>query len=146
MLKEVPLYNDVMLPSTSEKLPLPMSPLAPSDPSPDLVKMEPRGEEFSFSSTSHHVSDTANTPSISASSSEVDTWLIIIEAYSDVIMIEKEFWCCDIESVFPLPPCSPAVQQITSMWIQILAPNLNWIWLRKCLLLTQKPTPTLTQM
>lgn len=32
LLKEVPLYNDVMLPSTSEKLVLPLSPLPPSEP------------------------------------------------------------------------------------------------------------------
>lgn len=50
------------------------------------------------------------------------------------------------EIVFFLCPCSPAVHQITSMWIQISALNLNWIWLRKCLLLTQMPTPSLTHM
>uniref|UniRef100_A0A8D3DRV3 Hypoxia-inducible factor 1-alpha n=1 Tax=Scophthalmus maximus TaxID=52904 RepID=A0A8D3DRV3_SCOMX len=32
LLKEVPLYNDVMLPSSSEKLALPLSPLPPSEP------------------------------------------------------------------------------------------------------------------
>ncbi|KAM9341015.1 hypoxia inducible factor 1 subunit alpha a [Symphorus nematophorus] len=32
LLKDVPLYNDVMLPSTSEKLALPLSPLPPSEP------------------------------------------------------------------------------------------------------------------
>lgn len=32
LLKEVPLYNDVMLPSTSDKLALPLSPLPPSEP------------------------------------------------------------------------------------------------------------------
>ncbi|KAM9355130.1 hypoxia inducible factor 1 subunit alpha a [Pholidichthys leucotaenia] len=32
LLKEVPLYNDVMLPSTSEKLSLPLSPLPPTEP------------------------------------------------------------------------------------------------------------------
>lgn len=31
LLKEVPLYNDVMLPSTSDKLALPLSPLPPSE-------------------------------------------------------------------------------------------------------------------
>lgn len=71
LLKEVPLYNDVMLPSTTEKLPLPLSPLAPSTPSPALVKMESGGEDFSFSSSSRRTPDTANTPSSSTSSSEV---------------------------------------------------------------------------
>ncbi|XP_034431394.1 hypoxia-inducible factor 1-alpha-like isoform X5 [Hippoglossus hippoglossus] len=32
LLKDVPLYNDVMLPSSSEKLALPLSPLPPSEP------------------------------------------------------------------------------------------------------------------
>ncbi|XP_028252219.1 hypoxia inducible factor 1 subunit alpha a isoform X2 [Parambassis ranga] len=32
LLKDVPLYNDVMLPSTSDKLVLPLSPLPPSEP------------------------------------------------------------------------------------------------------------------
>ncbi|XP_072222111.1 hypoxia inducible factor 1 subunit alpha a [Leuresthes tenuis] len=32
MLKDVPLYNDVMLPATSDKLALPLSPLPPSEP------------------------------------------------------------------------------------------------------------------
>jgi len=32
MLKDVPLYNDVMLPATSVKLALPLSPLPPSEP------------------------------------------------------------------------------------------------------------------
>uniref|UniRef100_A0A673AQI0 Hypoxia-inducible factor 1-alpha n=1 Tax=Sphaeramia orbicularis TaxID=375764 RepID=A0A673AQI0_9TELE len=32
LLKDVPLYNDVMLPSTSDKLALPLSPLPPSEP------------------------------------------------------------------------------------------------------------------
>ncbi|XP_040916168.1 hypoxia inducible factor 1 subunit alpha a [Toxotes jaculatrix] len=32
LLKDVPLYNDVMLPSSSEKLPLPLSPLPPTEP------------------------------------------------------------------------------------------------------------------
>lgn len=32
LVKDVPLYNDVMLPSTSDKLTLPLSPLPPSEP------------------------------------------------------------------------------------------------------------------
>ncbi|XP_014843363.1 PREDICTED: hypoxia-inducible factor 1-alpha [Poecilia mexicana] len=32
LLKDVPLYNDVMLPSSGGKLPLPLSPLAPTEP------------------------------------------------------------------------------------------------------------------
>lgn len=32
LLTDVPLYNDVMLPSTSDRLALPLSPLPPSEP------------------------------------------------------------------------------------------------------------------
>lgn len=32
LLKDVPLYNDVMLPASGDKLVLPLSPLAPTEP------------------------------------------------------------------------------------------------------------------
>uniref|UniRef100_A0A3B5LK43 Hypoxia-inducible factor 1-alpha n=1 Tax=Xiphophorus couchianus TaxID=32473 RepID=A0A3B5LK43_9TELE len=32
LVKDIPLYNDVMLPSSGDKLPLPLSPLAPTEP------------------------------------------------------------------------------------------------------------------
>lgn len=65
LLKEVPLYNDVMLPSSSEKLPISLSPLTPSDSIPALTKLETGGEDFPFSSASDHVPDPTNTPSTS---------------------------------------------------------------------------------
>uniref|UniRef100_A0A8C1JH62 Hypoxia-inducible factor 1-alpha n=1 Tax=Cyprinus carpio TaxID=7962 RepID=A0A8C1JH62_CYPCA len=52
LLKEVPLYNDVMLPSSSKKLPISLSPLTPT-------------EDFPFSSASDRGPDSANTPSTS---------------------------------------------------------------------------------
>uniref|UniRef100_A0A673N9L9 Hypoxia-inducible factor 1-alpha n=1 Tax=Sinocyclocheilus rhinocerous TaxID=307959 RepID=A0A673N9L9_9TELE len=55
LLKEVPLYNDVMLPSSSEKLPISLSPLTPSD----------SAEDFPFSSASDRGPDSTNTPSTS---------------------------------------------------------------------------------
>ncbi|MCI4389431.1 hypothetical protein PGIGA_G00097780 [Pangasianodon gigas] len=97
LLKEVPLYNDVMLPSTSEKLPLPLSPLAPSDPSPALAKMEPGGGDFSFSSTSHRTPDTASTPSSSASSSEPSSPADYFHVDSD---IGSEFKLDLVEKMF----------------------------------------------
>lgn len=110
LLKEVPLYNDVMLPSTREKLPMPLSPLAPSDLSSALEKIEPGREDCSFSSTSHSTSDIASTPSSSISSSEVDTFHLLI--ISDAIMNgKKEFCCCDGKIIFLLSspqPRSPA--------------------------------------
>ncbi|KAL1254621.1 hypothetical protein QQF64_016850, partial [Cirrhinus molitorella] len=65
LLKEVPLYNDVMLPSSSEKLPISLSPLTPSDSSPVLTKLETGVEDFPFSSASDRGPDSANTPSTS---------------------------------------------------------------------------------
>uniref|UniRef100_A0A671QLS4 Hypoxia-inducible factor 1-alpha n=1 Tax=Sinocyclocheilus anshuiensis TaxID=1608454 RepID=A0A671QLS4_9TELE len=65
LLKEVPLYNDVMLPSSSEKLPICLSPLTPSDSAPDLNKLETRAEDFPFSSASDRGPDSTNTPSTS---------------------------------------------------------------------------------
>ncbi|XP_059208700.1 hypoxia inducible factor 1 subunit alpha a [Centropristis striata] len=59
LLTEVPLYNDVMLPSTSEKLALPLSPLPPSEPlnvtttSSKEVKAERFTPAPSTTSTSH---------------------------------------------------------------------------------------------
>ncbi|XP_053344996.1 hypoxia inducible factor 1 subunit alpha b [Clarias gariepinus] len=97
VLKEVPLYNDVMLPSTSEKLPLPLSPLAPSDPSPALVKMEPGGEEFSISSTSRRTLDTASTSPSSTSSSEASSPSHYFHVDSDV---NSEFKLDLVEKMF----------------------------------------------
>ncbi|KAM9708173.1 hypoxia inducible factor 1 subunit alpha a [Menidia menidia] len=42
MLKDVPLYNDVMLPATSDQLALPLSPLTPSEP---LTGSSPTSED-----------------------------------------------------------------------------------------------------
>ncbi|XP_062858272.1 hypoxia inducible factor 1 subunit alpha b [Trichomycterus rosablanca] len=60
-----PLYNDVMLPSTSENISLPLSRLVSGEPSPALSKAEPEGEDFSFSSTPHSTPRSASTPAIS---------------------------------------------------------------------------------
>ncbi|XP_051951529.1 hypoxia inducible factor 1 subunit alpha b [Xyrauchen texanus] len=61
LLKEVPLYNDVMLPSSSENLPMTLSCLTTSESVPPLTKLE-TAEDFPFSSDSHRVPD-SNTPS-----------------------------------------------------------------------------------
>ncbi|XP_033498424.1 hypoxia inducible factor 1 subunit alpha a isoform X1 [Epinephelus lanceolatus] len=64
LLKEVPLYNDVMLPSTSDKLALPLSPLPPSEPldvtttSSEVAKAESFAPAPSTTSTSHSSSET----------------------------------------------------------------------------------------
>nr|AJG42186.1 hypoxia-inducible factor 1 alpha B [Schizopygopsis pylzovi] len=65
LLKEVPLYNDVMLPSGSEKLSISLSPLTPSDSTLVLTKLETGAEDFPFSSASDLGPDSTNTPSTS---------------------------------------------------------------------------------
>nr|AAW69834.1 hypoxia-inducible factor 1 alpha [Gymnocypris przewalskii] len=65
LLKEVPLYNDVMLPSGSEKLSIILSPLTPSDSTPVLTKLKTGAEDFPFSSASDLGPDSTNTPSTS---------------------------------------------------------------------------------
>uniref|UniRef100_A0AAR2J9Y5 Hypoxia-inducible factor 1-alpha n=1 Tax=Pygocentrus nattereri TaxID=42514 RepID=A0AAR2J9Y5_PYGNA len=62
LLKEVPLYNDVMLPSTSEKLPLPLSPLAPSEPPPALTKLDTDTADKPSSPTTGSSSSEPNSP------------------------------------------------------------------------------------
>lgn len=80
LLKEVPLYNDVMLPSTSEKLVLPLSPLPPSEPlhvaptTPDDTK----GKRC--------ILDSSATP---ASSSVVKLITVKINIYSGSMSTEK---------------------------------------------------------
>lgn len=62
LLKDVPLYNDVMLPSMSEKLVLPLSPLPPSEPL-HVTSTNPEDTKIK-----HYILDSPSTP---ASSSEV---------------------------------------------------------------------------
>uniref|UniRef100_A0A8C1JI51 Hypoxia-inducible factor 1-alpha n=1 Tax=Cyprinus carpio TaxID=7962 RepID=A0A8C1JI51_CYPCA len=62
LLKEVPLYNDVMLPSSSKKLPISLSPLTPSDSAPVLTKLDTGAEDFPFSSASDRGPDSPNSP------------------------------------------------------------------------------------
>ncbi|TRZ02161.1 hypothetical protein DNTS_007280 [Danionella cerebrum] len=69
LLKEVPVYNDVMLPTSSEKLPISLSPLTPSDSLPALTKLESGSDDFPFSSASDRVPELTNTPSTSGLSS-----------------------------------------------------------------------------
>lgn len=63
LLKDVPLYNDVMLPSSSERLALPLSPLPTSEPlhlataSSEKAKAESYAPAPSTTLTSHSSSE-----------------------------------------------------------------------------------------
>ncbi|XP_072538837.1 hypoxia inducible factor 1 subunit alpha b [Salminus brasiliensis] len=128
LLKEVPLYNDVMLPSTSEKLPLPLSPLAPSEPPPALTKLETGGEDFSFPSASHHRADAANTPSTpstgsssSAPNSPIDYCFQVdsdIGSEFKLDLVEKLF-AIDTEAKTPF-----STQDMGDLDLEMLAPYI----------------------
>ncbi|XP_007256724.3 hypoxia inducible factor 1 subunit alpha b [Astyanax mexicanus] len=128
LLKEVPLYNDVMLPSTSEKLPLPLSPLAPSEPPPALDKLETGGEEFAFPSTSHRSADAANTPSTpstgsstSAPNSPIDYCFQVdsdIGSEFKLDLVEKLF-AIDTEAKTPY-----STQDMGDLDLEMLAPYI----------------------
>ncbi|XP_061699004.1 hypoxia inducible factor 1 subunit alpha a isoform X2 [Syngnathoides biaculeatus] len=67
LLKDVPLYNDVMLPATSEKLALPLSPLPPSEPiSVDVAAVNGESENYAgstaASTTSHSAAEVPPPP------------------------------------------------------------------------------------
>ncbi|XP_061650743.1 hypoxia inducible factor 1 subunit alpha b [Phyllopteryx taeniolatus] len=67
LLKDVPLYNDVMLPATSEKLALPLSPLPPSEPlAVDVAAVNGKRENYAgpaaTSTTSHSTAEVTPPP------------------------------------------------------------------------------------
>ncbi|XP_067099107.1 hypoxia inducible factor 1 subunit alpha a [Osmerus mordax] len=71
-LQEVPLYNDVMLPSTSEKLAL--SPLRPSEPLSPPSLVVPRQEDFPFPvSSAPETSSSPGSNSLERSPAEPDS-------------------------------------------------------------------------
>ncbi|XP_060722547.1 hypoxia inducible factor 1 subunit alpha b isoform X1 [Tachysurus vachellii] len=124
LLKEVPLYNDVMLPSTNEKTALPLSPLTPSNSSPDLDKMEPGTEDFSFTSTAHRTKDTANTPSSSTSSSEPSSPADYFHVDSD---IGSEFKLDLVEKMFATDTEANTdfnTQEMGDLDLEMLAPYI----------------------
>uniref|UniRef100_A0A4W4HNC2 Hypoxia-inducible factor 1-alpha n=1 Tax=Electrophorus electricus TaxID=8005 RepID=A0A4W4HNC2_ELEEL len=123
---EVPLYNDVMLPSTSEKLPLPLSPLAPSDPPPALTKLESGGEDFSFPSTSS-TPDTVNPSNmltsllfLSQPNSPMDYCFQVDSDHSDfkLDLVEKLF------AIDPEAKTTYRTQDMGDLDLEMLAPYI----------------------
>uniref|UniRef100_A0AAR2IUQ2 Hypoxia-inducible factor 1-alpha n=1 Tax=Pygocentrus nattereri TaxID=42514 RepID=A0AAR2IUQ2_PYGNA len=121
LLKEVPLYNDVMLPSTSEKLPLPLSPLAPSEPPPALTKLESEGEDFSFSSTSCHSTDTADNSQLCCPNSPMDYSLEVDSAISSEFKLDlvEKLFAIDTEAKTPFN-----TEDMGDLDLEMLAPYI----------------------
>ncbi|XP_064179975.1 hypoxia inducible factor 1 subunit alpha a [Anguilla rostrata] len=125
LVKEVPLYNDVMLPSSSEKLPL--SPLPPSEPAQSLVaKLEPSSESFPFPAPcSQEASGTPSGPSTGPSSPEPGSPMdFCFRVDSD---IGSEFKLDLVEKLFAIDtePKTPfTTQAMEDLDLEMLAPYI----------------------
>ncbi|XP_052390779.1 hypoxia-inducible factor 1-alpha isoform X2 [Carassius gibelio] len=126
LLKEVPLYNDVMLPSSSEKLPISLSPLTPLDSTPVLTKLETGAEDFPFCSASDRGPDSTNSSSTSGlgSSRPNSPMEYCFQVDSD---ISSEFKLDLVEKLFAIdteaktPFSSQAVEDLD---LEMLAPYI----------------------
>ncbi|CAJ1073572.1 hypoxia inducible factor 1 subunit alpha a [Xyrichtys novacula] len=114
-LKDVPLYNDVMLPSTSEKLALPLSPLPPSE-TVNTTSKDVKAESFTAASSS---------PVTSHSSSETDRPMDFYfpmdsEMSSDfkLDLVEKLF------AIDPEPKTPFTTQAMEELDLEMLAPYI----------------------
>ncbi|KPP65475.1 hypoxia-inducible factor 1 alpha subunit-like [Scleropages formosus] len=125
LLKEVALYNDVMLPSTSVKPPLP-----PSEPDPPLstkvrAKLEPGSEDFPFSMV--RTADSSRTtpgPSAGRASPQPDSPLdFCFQVDSD---IGSEFKLNLVEKLFAIDtePKTPFTQAMEDLDLEMLAPYI----------------------
>ncbi|KAJ8341309.1 hypothetical protein SKAU_G00336000 [Synaphobranchus kaupii] len=125
VVKEVPIYNDVMLPSSSEKLPL--SPLPPSEPAQSLVtKLESGSENFPFSAPcSRDASSSPSDPSPGHSSPEPGSPLdFCFRVDSD---IGGEFKLDLVEKLFAIDtePKTPfTTQAMEDLDLEMLAPYI----------------------
>ncbi|XP_041668246.1 hypoxia inducible factor 1 subunit alpha a [Cheilinus undulatus] len=113
LMKDVPLYNDVMLPSTSDKLALTLSPLPPSEP-------------LHVSSTSKDVKAKSYTPASSStatshSSSEGDSSLDFcfpMDSDFKLDLVEKLF------AIDPEPKTPFTTQAMEELDLEMLAPYI----------------------
>uniref|UniRef100_A0A3Q3QIR7 Hypoxia inducible factor 1 subunit alpha a n=1 Tax=Monopterus albus TaxID=43700 RepID=A0A3Q3QIR7_MONAL len=117
LLKEVPLYNDVMLPSTSEKLALSLSPLPPTEPLHVITASEDAKTEGYASAPS--------TSSISHSSTEADSPLdFCFPMDSDM---SSDFKLDLVEKLFAIDtePKTPfTTQAMEDLDLEMLAPYI----------------------
>ncbi|KAL4656336.1 hypoxia-inducible factor 1 alpha subunit-like [Arapaima gigas] len=128
-LKEVALYNDVMLPSTSIKPPL--SPLPPSEANPPLstkvcAKLESASEDFSFSMVRTADSSPATTGSdTQCASPQADSPLdFCFQVDSE---IGSEFKLNPVEKLFAIDtePKTPFTQAMEDLDLEMLAPYIS---------------------
>eukprot|EP00064_Thunnus_orientalis_P007879 superscaffoldBa00000900_g7901 len=118
LLKDVPLYNDVMLPSTSDKLALPLSPLPPSEPLHVTTTASEDTKTESFAPT-------PSTTSTSQSPSEPDSPLdFCFPIESDM---SSDFKLDLVEKLFAIDtqPKTPFTKQaIDDLDLEMLAPYI----------------------
>ncbi|KAJ8288966.1 hypothetical protein COCON_G00016250 [Conger conger] len=121
VVKEVPLYNDVMLPSSSEKLP-------PSKPAQSLVtKLEPGRETFPFSEACSQDTSTPSNSSTCPSSPEPGSPMdFCFRVDSD---IGGEFKLDLVEKLFaidtePKTPFTTQTMQDQDLDLEMLAPYI----------------------
>ncbi|XP_044229840.1 hypoxia inducible factor 1 subunit alpha a [Thunnus albacares] len=118
LLKDVPLYNDVMLPSTSDKLALPLSPLPPSEPLHVTTAASEDTKTESFAPT-------PSTTSTSQSPSEPDSPLdFCFPIESDM---SSDFKLDLVEKLFAIDtqPKTPFTKQaIDDLDLEMLAPYI----------------------
>ncbi|CAK6956974.1 hypoxia inducible factor 1 subunit alpha a [Scomber scombrus] len=118
LLETVPLYNDVMLPSTNDKLDLPLSPLPPSEPLHVTTTNSENLKTQSFAPT-------PSTTSTSQSSSETDSPLdFCFPMDSDM---SSDFKLDLVEKLFaidPQPKTPFTKQAMEDLDLEMLAPYI----------------------
>ncbi|KAM9842299.1 hypoxia inducible factor 1 subunit alpha a [Aulostomus maculatus] len=118
LLKDVPLYNDVMLPATSDKLALPLSPLPPSEPLCATTNTAAGVKNESYVSA-------PSTTSCSHSSSEVDSPLDF--CYPMESDMSSDFKLDLVEKLFAIDtqPKTPfTTQAMEDLDLEMLAPYI----------------------
>uniref|UniRef100_UPI0037E92F4C hypoxia inducible factor 1 subunit alpha a isoform X2 n=1 Tax=Semicossyphus pulcher TaxID=241346 RepID=UPI0037E92F4C len=117
LMKEVPLYNDVMLPSTSDKLALPLSPLPPSEPvHVTTTSKDAKAEDYAATTSSKTTS-----PSSSEGDTSMDFCLPMdSEMSSDfkLDLVEKLF------AIDPQPKTPFNTQAMEGLDLEMLAPYI----------------------
>ncbi|XP_034431390.1 hypoxia-inducible factor 1-alpha-like isoform X2 [Hippoglossus hippoglossus] len=117
LLKDVPLYNDVMLPSSSEKLALPLSPLPPSEP------LNTRGGFKSEESKAESYPPAPSTTITCHSSSEVrlselqSFYIINYKCFAHLLICTETLMTFDISSLqadSPMDFCFPMDSDMSS--------------------------------
>ncbi|KAM6912711.1 hypoxia inducible factor 1 subunit alpha a [Xenentodon cancila] len=113
LLEDVPLYNDVMLPSTSDRLVMPLSPLPPSEP----LQVSNTSEEAESESFPPIPSTTLTTQSPSEADSPLDIF--------PIDSINSEFTPDTVEKLFATDTESKPPFNTQDLDLDMLAPYIS---------------------